>query len=87
MTEPARQDVSMNVRPRAPRDAEACDDVLAEITWLTVRNGCRRGGMRAFYARVGFLPVKEVQLRDWNRDSAILLARVLTPELRRDPPR
>jgi N-acetylglutamate synthase-like GNAT family acetyltransferase len=35
-------------------------------------------GTRAFYARLGFLPVKEVQLRDWNDDFAILLARVVT---------
>jgi predicted N-acetyltransferase YhbS len=43
-------------------------------------------GTRAFYARLGFLPVKEVQLRDWNDDFAILLARVLT-ESRPDRPR
>jgi predicted N-acetyltransferase YhbS len=43
-------------------------------------------GTRAFYARLGFLPVKEVHLRDWNNDSAILLARVLT-ESRPDGPR
>ncbi|MEX1008607.1 MAG: GNAT family N-acetyltransferase [Acidimicrobiia bacterium] len=42
-------------------------------------------GTRAFYARVGFLPVKEVQLRDWNSDSAILLARVLTGSRRGRP--
>jgi N-acetylglutamate synthase-like GNAT family acetyltransferase len=35
-------------------------------------------GTRAFYACLGFLPVKEVQLRDWNDDFAILLARVVT---------
>jgi GNAT superfamily N-acetyltransferase len=34
------------------------------------------GGARAFYARVGFLPVKEVRLDGWS-DLALILARVL----------
>ncbi len=34
------------------------------------------GGTRAFYARLGFLPVKEVRLAGWT-DTAIILARVL----------
>jgi N-acetylglutamate synthase-like GNAT family acetyltransferase len=34
------------------------------------------GATREFYARLGFLPVKEVRLADWT-DTAIILARVL----------
>lgn len=119
------------VRTQGGWVAEDADEIVAfvtveaifletvEITWLAVRDDCRRngigrtlvervaddaaqkgaqlvvvetlgpsvaepemidgyGGTRAFYARIGFLPVKEVQLRNWNSDSAILLARVLT---------
>jgi GNAT superfamily N-acetyltransferase len=34
------------------------------------------GGTRAFYARLGFLPVKEVRLEGWT-DTALILARVM----------
>lgn len=34
------------------------------------------GGTREFYARLGFLPVKEVRLAGWT-DAAIILARVI----------
>jgi len=34
-------------------------------------------GTRRFWHQVGFLPVKEVSLRTWNNDYAVILVRVL----------
>jgi hypothetical protein len=34
-------------------------------------------GTRAFYRRMGFGPLRELQLRDWNDSHALILARAV----------
>lgn len=34
-------------------------------------------GTRAFYGRMGFVPLRELELRDWNDASALILARAI----------
>jgi hypothetical protein len=34
-------------------------------------------GTRAFYQRVGFVPLRELRLREWNDSHALMLARSL----------
>lgn len=36
-------------------------------------------GTRAFYRRVGFVPLRELALRDWNDAWALILARAIEP--------
>jgi GNAT superfamily N-acetyltransferase len=40
-------------------------------------------GTRKFWARVGFLPVKELSLRTWNDEFALLMVRVLEPAVKK----
>lgn len=39
--------------------------------------GDNYAGTRAFYRRMGFVPLREVGLRDWNDSHALILARAL----------
>ena len=38
-------------------------------------DGLRLEGTRAFYRRMGFAPLRELGLREWNDASALMLAR------------